>query len=307
LYGLFDVDPSSVAEVDEVKDPVLRAFTWLNLYENMIEGRNIKPVEWLRTAATKLRNEKEELICQMVLNELQSAYWIYLSPDERAKYGGTLERSLRRYMDGAVQPNMKKMFFKTWVNIAQSNASRDSLYVVWKDKMPPVGVKLTDDDYTDLAAELAIKGHPAAVAILEEQATRITNPDKKARWTFLQPALSGDEKVRDAFFESLKELKNRRKEAWVNTAVSYLHHPLRESSAVKYIKPSLELLQEIQQTGDIFFPANWLGATLGGHQSAEATKAVQDFMDAHPGYNSRLLLKLLQAADPLFRARKLVN
>lgn len=306
-YGLFDVAPYTVAEVDEIKDPVLRAFTWLNLYENMIEGRFIKPVEWLRTAATKLRNEKEELICQMVLNELQSAYWIYLSPYERAKWSGTLERSLRHYMEGAEPPNMKKMFFKTWVNIAQSNAARDSLYATWKDKKPPAGVKLTDDDYTDLAADLAIKGHPAAVTILEEQGARITNPDKKARWAFLQPALSGDEKVRDAFFESLKDLKNRRKEAWVNTAVSYLHHPLRDSCAVKYIRPSLELLQEIQQTGDIFFPANWLGATLGGHQCAEAAKAVLDFIDGHPGYNRRLLLKLLQAADPLFRAGKVVN
>ncbi|MEP7258313.1 MAG: hypothetical protein ABI687_07995 [Flavitalea sp.] len=80
---------------------------------------------------------------------------------------------------------------------------------------------------------------------------------------------------------------------------------MRESRANKYILPSLDLLPEIQRTGDIFFPDNWLEETLGAHQSAEAEKIVLDFIDSHPDYDRALLLKILQASDPLSRARKI--
>jgi len=41
-----------------------------------------------------------------------------------------------------------------------------------------------------------------------------------------------------------------------------LHHPLRGESSQQYIAPSLAMLREIQQTGDIFFPKRWMDATL---------------------------------------------
>ena len=47
----------------------------------------------------------------------------------------------------------------------------------------------------------------------------------------------------------------------------YLHHPLRAAASEKYIPPSLDMLREIQRTGDIFFPKRWIDATLGGHSS----------------------------------------
>ena len=82
------------------------------------------------------------------------------------------------------------------------------------------------------------------------------------------PALSADPAERDAFFASLDDVANRRREPWVLEALRYLHHPLRAAASEKYIEPSLELLQEIQRTGDIFFPKRWMDATLGGHRSA---------------------------------------
>jgi aminopeptidase N len=123
----------------------------------------------------------------------------------------------------------------------------------------------------------------------------------------MMPALSPDVAVRDAFFASLKDEKNREKEAWVTSALGYLHHPLRQATSEKYLPASLALLAEIQATGDIFFPASWLQATLGSYQSATAAQTVRTFLDANPTptYNPQLRLKLLQAADDLFRAQKL--
>jgi aminopeptidase N len=71
--------------------------------------------------------------------------------------------------------------------------------------------------------------------------------------------------------------------------LSYLHHPLRAAASEKYILPSLELLPELQRTGDIFFPKRWADATLNGHQSASAARRVTEFLGKLPeNYQERL-------------------
>ena len=91
-------------------------------------------------------------------------------------------------------------------------------------------------------------------------------------------------------------------------ALSYLHHPLRAAHARQFIRPSLEMAEDIQQTGDIFFPSGWLGATLGGHNSAEAAAVVNTFLEGlGPDYPARLRGKILQSADLLFRSARLTS
>jgi aminopeptidase N len=178
---------------------------------------------------------------------------------------------------------------------------------VWATEKAPNGVKLTEDDYTALALALAVRDYGSNGEILQKQLTRIKNEDRKKRMEFLMPALSADVKTRDAFFASLKEEKNRSKEAWVVAALGYLHHPLRAAASEKYLPESLNLLAEIQQTGDIFFPYSWLQATFGSYQSPTAARTVRAFIAKNPNYNPKLKAKLLQASDDLFRAEKLVK
>ena len=68
-----------------------------------------------------------------------------------------------------------------------------------------------------------------------------------------------------------------------------------------------ELLEEIQQTGDIFFPKRWLDATLGGHASVEAAEEVRRFLDETPDLPGRLRGKVLQSADMAWRAAEIVH
>ncbi len=67
------------------------------------------------------------------------------------------------------------------------------------------------------------------------------------------------------------------------------------------------MLEEIQRTGDIFFPKRWLDATLSGHSSEGAAEMVCQFLVGHPGYPGRLRGKILQSADPLFRAAAILH
>ena len=92
------------------------------------------------------------------------------------------------------------------------------------------------------------------------------------------------------------------------SALRFLHHPSRSEHARQFIAPSLELLVEIQRTGDIFFPAGWLDATLGGHSSPEAADAVRRFLGSlAPSYPQRLRAKVEQSADMLFRAARVAE
>ena len=116
------------------------------------------------------------------------------------------------------------------------------------------------------------------------------------------PALSADPAVRDQFFESLSDVKNRRREPWVAEGLAYLNHPLRRPDGEKYVRPALKLLREIQRTGDIFFPTNWMNATLGGHNSHSSAERVKDFLAEQKDYPTRLRRIILQSADELFRA-----
>ncbi len=158
-----------------------------------------------------------------------------------------------------------------------------------------------------LAAQLAIRIPAKADEILEVQLGRIKNPDREAQFAFVIPALSADTEERDRFFESLKDARNREREPWVLDGVGYLHHPLRRESSLHYIRPSLELLGEIQRTGDIFFPQRWLGVTLDTHNSSAAAAVVRTFLAEDHGLSDRLKGKLLQSADPLFVAEQILD
>ena len=195
-----------------------------------------------------------------------------------------------------------KLVFRYFAALASSPARVQQLLDIWSGKLEVDNLILEEDDYIALAETLAIRLPAKSRDIISRQLDDTRNPDSLRRLEFIAPSLSADEAVRDAFFESLRDDENRRTESWVIDAVTNLHHPSRLAHSEKYLLPSLELLEEIQITGDIFFPRNWLGATLGNHYSAAAAQTVRDFLAQRPDYNPQLRMKILQAAESLFRA-----
>ncbi len=83
--------------------------------------------------------------------------------------------------------------------------------------------------------------------------------------------------------------------------MAYLNHPKRQIEALGYIRPALDELQEIQKTGDIFFPKSWLDNLMKGHKSQEAAAIVRQFLDDNPNYPENLKMKILQSADHLIK------
>lgn len=305
-YGLFPVHGGLTQSVYDLPSPLQRASAYITLYENMLAGRSVPPEALLNLFTRGVTTETNEMNLRLLTGYLTAIYWEFLSRAKRQSLTQKLEDIFWKAIQQQTAPNNKKILFKAFQEVYGTAAGQERMYAVWQAQQPPAGVKLSEDDYTSLALTLALKSD-TATRILQAQEGRIKNEDRKKRIEFLMPALSPDVIVRNRFFYSLRQRSNREKEAWVITALSYLHHPLRQQTSIKYLPESLNLLEEIQRTGDIFFPQSWLGATFGNYQSAAAAAVVKAFLKAHPAYNPKLKNKILQAADNLFRAEKIVQ
>jgi aminopeptidase N len=305
-YAGFELDSASIAylldRLPEIADPLTRGAAWVTLWDQMLD-RRAKPSAFIQLALRALPRESDEQNVQQVLTYTRQTYWRFLSATERDSVTADLERVLRAGVDAAKTSSLKSAWFSTLRDTARSESVLAWLERVWRKTEEVPGLILAEPDYSTLALELAVREVPSWKAILEEQLTRIENPDRKARFAFVQPALSPDQSVRDAFFESLKNVENRRREPWVLEGLNYLHHPLRASSSEQYIPVSLEMLAEIQRTGDIFFPKRWADSTLGGHNSVTASEMVKRFLTRLPAdYPDRLRRVVLSSSDDLFRA-----
>lgn len=305
-YGLWPTDQAMFDQVFSIEKPLNRAAAYISLYENMLNGRSVNPLKLLTILLQGLDKEKEELNLKLMTNYISTIYWEFLSQQQRAELRSFPEQKIWNAMFTQKESNQKKLLFKAFQDLFSTEEAKNRLYEIWKTKKAPEGLKLSEDDFTALTFSLALREVDNS-AILKEQLSRISNVDRRKRFEFIMPALSSIQAERDDFFKSLEKKTNREKEANVGTALYYLHHPLRQATSIEYLKKSLEMLEEIQSTGDIFFPQNWLQATLSFYQSARAADIVTGFLKDRSDYNPKLKAKILQAADNLFRARKLVH
>ena len=305
-YGLWPLDAAMFDRLYAVEEPLSRASAYISLYENMLSGRSIKPKVLMDLLVSGLRRETEELNLKLMTNYISAIYWGFIPGTMREQSASALENALWDAMVIHTKPNHKKLLFKAYQDICSSAASQNNLYAIWDAQEAPEGLKLSEDDFTSLAFSLALRDHKNTM-ILQRQLDRISNPDRKRRFEFIMPAVSSDVNVRDAFFKRLESKANREKESNVGAALYYLHHPLRQGTSIRYLPKSLALLNEIQTTGDIFFPQNWLQSTFGYYQSPEASRIVREFLKNNPNYNPKLRAKILQTTDNLMRAEELLK
>ena len=310
-YGRFRLDVRTretlLATLPEMADPLTRGIAWITLWDAVLH-REVAVTDWFELLLRGLASEVVEQNTQRLLAYLETTFWRFLSADERLGVAADLERVLWGKVTEHSAPTGRSAFFRAWRQVVLTESGIGRLRRIWAEEEDVPGVILSEQDFTALAATLAILDGANASTILARQAERIANQDRLARFNFIRPALSADQAAREGFFDALREPAAREREPWVLSALRFLHHPSRSEHARQFIAPSLELLVEIQRTGDIFFPAGWLDATLGGHSSPEAADAVRRFLGSlEPSYPQRLRAKVEQSADMLFRAARVAE
>lgn len=297
-YGMFLPDSLSMEymlhnlarfEAEETRLSLL-----MTLYENMLAG-NLSGDAFTQALIRYLPAETNNLVRNSALSYLADATLRYTTGENVRTEAFLLETAANTKED----KEYRLLTYRTLTGLFTDSLITKRLFEQWDNGKSFDELPFAETEMTSLAYQLMIRLPEKASYICEKQLERITNPDRRKAFAFITQAVNPDPAARDAFFQSLLEVENRSTEPWVISALGYLNHFLRQEHALKYIHPALAGLEEVQQTGDIFFPTAWISACLSGHNSRAAADIVSAFLREHPDYEPLLKNKILQAADNL--------
>lgn len=303
-YGFFAWDSLAIdfclVRPEIFTDPLVRMAVWMQLNENYLHGK-MQAGPFMEGLLPALLQEENVLIYTTLLGYLQNCC---ADPEVNPAEVRKAEDALMGLAASARSGEYRQQAFRTLLNFFRSPETTRWVYRIWEAEAGPEGLRLDESDYMKMAYELGIRMPDQSSRICRVQAGRLSNPDRLREFEYISRALVPEEARRDSLFTSLLKAENRRIEPWTATVLYYLNHPQRQTEALKYIRPSLEMLQEIQRTGDIFFPKNWVHAALRAHHSCQAADTVKQFLETHPDYPVLLKNKILQSADHLFRIKQ---
>lgn len=288
-YGYFIYDSKSLewalANWYKIADDVCRQAQLMNLHEQY-RHMALSAEKWLCSLTEGLRNEKNALVASTVCS------YIYAPLVE---CGAEHEMQLLRLADEHPLASCRLQLMRTLIAAATSPAVCKELYTIWEQKSHP---QLNENDYINMAYELALRFPEKQKEIIDVQRRRISDPDRLRQFDFVSRATTPDTTEQERLFHSLLQAENRRIEPWTLRSLGYLCHHTRKAHAIRYIRPALDALQDIQRTSDIFFPQNWVRTLLKEQHGTEVTMVLDKFFNDNPDYPALLKSKILQAAWP---------
>jgi aminopeptidase N len=287
-------------------DPLRRAVSYISLWENMLRD-NLLPLDMRKALEIYLVKENQIANIRLLLSYYEKMFWRYSNEKQREQWAEIMEPILWKKMMNATTDEEKYAYYDSFIKTAITPDGIGKMLGLWRGDPAQFDYQLSESDKVSLSFELAArKVLPAAKSIpedvLDQQKQKTENAELLAKLEFVSPALSPSEGVRGSFFEKLKSPDNWVNEDFVIEALHYMHHPLWAQTAEKEVLPSLEMLDEIRETGGFLFPDRWLAATFNGYRSASVIEITNNFLAAHPDLNPKLKQKVLQALDPVHRA-----
>ena len=290
-YGRFVIDPKTRSFLADgwrtMPDDMTRYAAVLNLYENY-HLSTITANTLVDILLNYLSHEKNELVASTIASCLGN-----LTPRLEALQRATAERRLFDMMQSHSLQSVRQTLLRQLSLKATTPDVVDSLYGIWQDHRSTL---LNNRDYMRMAYHLAIMMPGRWQEILGTERTHLKTDDERKEFDFISRACNPDEMVQQQLFSDLLKVENRRVEPWARTMLALLNDPTREPLSNRYLVPGLDVLEEIQRTGDIFFPGYWLSSLLEGHSSEEARQTVSGWIEAHPMLPAALMNKLLDNA-----------
>ncbi|MGM9804206.1 MAG: M1 family metallopeptidase [Muribaculaceae bacterium] len=265
------------------------------LHENWL-NKVIDTKQWIEMLFNSIEKETNALTASTLFSYCDAPLW---ELDSLSRIIAE-DRIIELYINAPI-PSTQLNAYRLMSRVAIGEEAVGELYYAWK-----VGRRtfLNDNDYTNIAYQLMRTNAELCDEVYMTQRFRIGNPDRVRQYDFISRATINDDDYLDSLFTSLLIPENRRIEPWTASVLGLLNYPTRELKSVKYIRPGLEALRDVQRTGDIFFPARWCSALLGSHRSPQAYQEVKNFLNDNPDYPTLLKNKILNAAYMLYRANE---
>ena len=296
-YGQFALDHKGISMMSDAwktmaDNDITRYAAVINLYENFHLG-NITANELARVLLEFLEHENNELIASTTCSYLGDL----LACLEGKQRAATEQRLFGLSQQHGLQ-SVRQTLLRQLSIMAVSPEVLDKLYAIWKDQSASF---FNSRDYMRLAYHLAILHPHRWQQIVDQQRGRLDNVDQQREFDFISRACNPDTLVQQQLFDELLMAENRRVEPLARDMLALLNDPTREPLSNRYLIPGLDALQEVQRTGDIFFPGYWLTGLLSGHKSEGAKQVVRQWIDAHPSLDAALMNKLKENAYWLLR------
>jgi aminopeptidase N len=294
-YAYFALDEASADHLlnnwQSITDEVTRVSAVMTLNENYLHYNLRNDSEVLHSLLAGLALEHNPLIISTLVSDA-TFICSNLSGSQRA----AAELEMQKLAYEHPEKSARLLLQRQLLSIATTATLINRQYEEWAGQTSEVW---SEDDYITAAYELAIRKPDISDKIIATQRSRISDKDRLTRFDFVSRACTSDEETLDALFESLRNAENRAVEPYACSLLYYLNHPMRDSYSAKYIYPGLEILSDVQATGDIFFPTQWAQALLGAHRSRAAYYELNRFLNDRTDYNHLLRNKILYTAYSL--------
>ena len=296
-YGRFVVDREYIHELTKrllsTRNDLTRYAIAQTLYENYLNG--VYDKDYFTELFRTLKKERNPLVATALCTHMHQ-----FAVDQEPRLRQRLEGFMLDIVRATHVPSCHQNMLRLLAADATSAEVLDYLYNAWKQQNDPL---LNERDYINMSYHLAIMRPAEWQDIIGTQRARLKNKDVIAEYDYVSRACNPSLKEQRSLFRSLLLRDNRAVEPWAQNLLRLLSCQAREPLNNEFITPGLEVLEEIQRTGDIFFPANWVNALLSEHKSKEAKRMVEEFIGSHPDYPQTLKNKIMEAAYGVLRTK----
>ncbi len=301
-YAVIGLDALSVAwleqHIGEVRDPLLRAMLWGSIWDR-VRDAELSPQRFIAMVERGIGREPDEQIATFVLARTVRAVEAYLSDAQRDAVRPRLESLLSGIAaDTARGFGMRKAGLDAYIAIAGTGDAGRRLDA-WLDRDSLAGAPLKAPTRWAIVTALIAHQAPTASAryAAEMQRDRGTEGQRRA---FVAGAARPAAAAKEGYW-SRYLADSTLNEEWVTASLREFNAPEQSALTRRYLVPALDSLPWIQRNRRIFFLGLWLSAFVEGQTSAEALRAVHQFLATHPDLPLDLRQKVLQSEDELTR------
>ncbi|MBV9073682.1 MAG: ERAP1-like C-terminal domain-containing protein, partial [Acidobacteria bacterium] len=304
-YGRFLLDAQSqkfaMRDIDTVEDLFTRTLLWGSLWDAVREAQ-LSPREYLDVAQDMLEDEKEENLVQSITGHSVTALHRYVNERDREKLVPRFEALGTDQMSHARDLGLRIVWFRAFRALAESESGRALLKQLLAGSQQVPGMQLRPLDRWTIVDALIAHGDPDAEKVFAAERERDHSGDG-LKYAYVAEAATPNPETKKRYFDDY--LHNAaRPEDWVEQSLGAFNYWNESELTEPYLKPALDALPQVKRERKIFFVLAWLGAFIGGQQSAASDALVHSWLNS-ASLDPDLRLKVLEVVDELDRTVKI--
>lgn len=295
-YGRFTLDKDYIQKLPQrlivTRSDLHRYALLQTLHDNYLMG-NI-PASYFGELYRCMMKENNPIIMQTAIDHM-----FKIAFDCGYSERQTLEQCIMDLLSENKRDDCRQVIIRKMGANAISPEVLAQIQKIWDTQNDPL---FNEHDYMEMAYRLALT-HPGQwETIISKQRDRLQSDQLREEFDYVSRACNPDEQVLHTLFNNIIKPENRPYASWALHVLKLLSADVREPQNNVYISASLNSLEFLQKTDDVFV-TNWLDALLQNHKSQEARQCIEKFLKDNPTYQESLRNKILIASWPLRNIR----